>query len=249
MTEEFMSQKKFKDIQDPEELLVEVVKILHKLKIPYVITGGFAVAIWGKPRFTADIDVVVELLPKNIETLSQELCALDEYSYLVVSEFLNSDTTRKGSGKHSFPVGVTGANKVSDARGRKPYGEHGSRALASDNVHVDMIKRSLSTGKEFNFIHVSLGMKVDFWIVDSEFDKKRISRAVRKKIKNQNVSFISPEDLVLSKLLWYKKSNLERELRDIQSVLKHTKVDLKYIQKKSTEQSTVDIFQNLHKKL
>lgn len=191
-----MSQKQFKKIDDPEELLVEIAKILHKLRIPYVITGGFAVAIWGKPRFTADIDVVVELLPKNIEKLSQELCALDKYSYL--------DTC--------------------------------------------MIKRSLSTGKEFNFIHVSLGMKVDFWIIDSEFDKKKIDRAIRKKIKNQYIKFISPEDLILSKLLWYKKSKLERELRDIKSVLRFSKVDRRYIRKKVLEHSTLSIFQKLIKK-
>ncbi|MDA2921986.1 ATP cone domain-containing protein [Patescibacteria group bacterium AH-259-L07] len=53
---------------------------------------------------------------------------------VLVSEFQNSDTKGKGSGKRSFPVGVTGANEVSDARGRKPYGEHGSRTSASDHV-------------------------------------------------------------------------------------------------------------------
>ncbi|MDA2921851.1 hypothetical protein MYX07_01145 [Patescibacteria group bacterium AH-259-L07] len=52
----------------------------------------------------------------------------------VVSEFQISDTTGRGAGKRSFPDGVTGANKVSDARGRKPYGEDSSRALASDYV-------------------------------------------------------------------------------------------------------------------
>ncbi|MDA2921884.1 UDP-N-acetylmuramate--L-alanine ligase [Patescibacteria group bacterium AH-259-L07] len=77
------------------------------------------------------------------------------WNNVIVSEFRNSDTTGRGSGKRSFPacvaeatsarrrpVGVTGANPspstlgegMSHARGRKPYGEHSSRALASDYV-------------------------------------------------------------------------------------------------------------------
>ncbi|MDA2922883.1 cysteine desulfurase [Patescibacteria group bacterium AH-259-L07] len=75
---------------------------------------------------------------------------------ILVSESKNSDTIGRGSGKHSFPVGVTGANEaphpanwvrdeVSDTRGRKSYGEHRSRALASDYVlplyfHTDAVQ-------------------------------------------------------------------------------------------------------------
>ncbi|MDA2936047.1 UDP-N-acetylmuramate--L-alanine ligase [Patescibacteria group bacterium AH-259-L05] len=55
--------------------------------------------------------------------------------HIFVSEFKDSDTRGRGSGKRSFPVGVTGANKMSDARGRKPYGEYSSRVLASNYIH------------------------------------------------------------------------------------------------------------------
>jgi Na+/glutamate symporter len=39
----------------PEKLLLKIAKILEDLKIPYAVTGGFAVAVWGKPRFTAEL--------------------------------------------------------------------------------------------------------------------------------------------------------------------------------------------------
>ena len=41
---------------DPRRLLVEVARVLTKLNILYFVTGGMAVFVWGKPRFTADID-------------------------------------------------------------------------------------------------------------------------------------------------------------------------------------------------
>ena len=52
-----------------EDLLIKITGILDKLKIPYIITGGMAVSVWGRTRYTADIDIVVELLEKNIESV------------------------------------------------------------------------------------------------------------------------------------------------------------------------------------
>lgn len=66
----------------PTELLYKITETLHGLKIPYAITGGFAVAVWGKPRFTADIDIIVELIPKNIPPLFKALQAFDKDIYV-----------------------------------------------------------------------------------------------------------------------------------------------------------------------
>jgi Na+/glutamate symporter len=45
------------ELNDPSDLLVKAVQILDQLQIPYAVTGGFAVLVWGRPRFTADIDM------------------------------------------------------------------------------------------------------------------------------------------------------------------------------------------------
>lgn len=47
-----------KEETDPRKLLIKIAKILKELKIPYLVTGGVAVLIWGRPRFTADIDIL-----------------------------------------------------------------------------------------------------------------------------------------------------------------------------------------------
>lgn len=61
------------DQSDPRKLLADVAKILNKLKIPYIVTGGIAVFVWGRPRFTADIDIVIELKTKDIDLLAENL--------------------------------------------------------------------------------------------------------------------------------------------------------------------------------
>jgi len=170
----------------PEDLLCEIAKILENLKIPYVISGGFAVAVWGKPRFTADIDIAVWLEKSSVRPLWKRLSFLDRNVY----------------------------------------------------VNKESMEEAVIFKKEFNFIHSNTGVKVDFFILqDNEFDKLKIKRSVLKKIKGQKISFISPENLVLTKLIWYKKSLSSKQLEDIKSILKISKVDKEYLKKWSKKLS------------
>jgi hypothetical protein len=185
----------------PKQLLCKIAKILQDLKIPYAITGGFAVAVWGKPRFTADIDIIVKLVSKNIFPLNKALLAIDKNVY----------------------------------------------------VSEDAMKKALERKGEFNLIHPQTGLKVDFWISGSKADiygKLKLKRAVVKKIDKQEISFISPEDLILSKLSWYKESGSSRHLEDAKTILDNPilKLDLSYIKKWAKKQSTIKILEKILRK-
>lgn len=57
-----------------QKFVVQISQILEKLKINYAITGGMAVAMWGRPRYTADLDIIVEIenadkISKLVETM------------------------------------------------------------------------------------------------------------------------------------------------------------------------------------
>lgn len=179
-----------------EDLLIKIAGILDKLKIPYIITGGMAVSVWGRTRYTADIDIVVELLEKNINLLAKELLNVDKDVY----------------------------------------------------VSEEAMREALEIKGEFNFIHPQSQLKVDFWVVKDNFNKLEIKRAIVKKIGGKKVNFVSPEDLILSKLLWYQLSESTRQLEDIDSVFKISKVDMTYIRKTAGKQGTLEILENLLKK-
>lgn len=175
------------------QFLLRIAEILSKLKIPYIITGGMAVSVWGRPRFTADVDIVVELLSKNASLLAKELLLIDKDVY----------------------------------------------------VDEESIVSALKNKGEFNFIHPQSGLKADFWIVKDEFNKQEIKRAVVKEIDGHEVNFVSPEDLILSKLLWYKLSNSTRQLEDIQSVLKISEIDMDYVREWAKRQETIGDLEKL----
>ncbi len=181
----------------PEELLAKISKILEDLKIPYAITGGFAVSVWGKQRSTLDIDIVVEMQEKNIKPLVKKIVDMDK-------------------------------NVMADE---------------------DMIKDALLHKSEFNFIHPDSGMKVDFFILaDSHYNKLKIKRAILQDVFGVTKAyFVSPEDLILGKLLWSKESESWKQREDVRTILERQKgkLDFKYLNCWAEKQGTIDILNNL----
>lgn len=90
---------------DPRHLLVTIAKILKKLKIPYIITGGIAVLVWGRPRFTADIDIVIELPEEKVKGIKEALLALGKAGYI---DEISVKLAISREGEFNFIDGVTG---------------------------------------------------------------------------------------------------------------------------------------------
>lgn len=183
---------------DPKTLLVEVAPILNELGIQYFITGGFAVAVWGRPRATWDIDIVVKLIEPQINSLASALRKISELGY----------------------------------------------------IDENTAKEAVKNNGEFNFIDPVSGVKVDFWVAKnderttSEFENRKLET-----VQNQEVYFISPEDLIISKLNWHKEGGSSLQLEDVKSILKTSgkKLDMTYIKQWAAKFSVSDILEILLK--
>lgn len=183
----------------PEEVLAKIAEILKNLKIPYAITGGFAVSVWGKPRYTADIDIVVELVEKNIKSLAKKVLAIDKNFY----------------------------------------------------VDEDMVREAIIQKSEFNVIDSDSGMKIDFFVMDNTpYNKLKIKRAILRDMYGAKAFFVSPEDLILGKLIWSKESYSQKQWDDIKTVLRNPKIklDFKYLKAWAKKHGTIDILKDLIKK-
>jgi hypothetical protein len=55
------------------------VKVLERLGVPYLVTGSLATVFYGEPRFTNDIDIVVELPFARVDELCAAFPAPDFY--------------------------------------------------------------------------------------------------------------------------------------------------------------------------
>lgn len=176
-----------------EKTLKKIAKILKILKIPYLVTGGVAVVAWGRPRYTADIDVIVEL---GEDKVGQLVSILEKEGY----------------------------------------------------IDEGAVNEALRNRGEFNFIDQEAGIKVDFWILkQDDFDQSRLKRRVAKKVLNQRIYFISPEDLILMKLLWHQQSQSTRQLEDIQSIMAilKDKLDFAYLKKWAKKLNTLGVLEEM----
>jgi len=168
-------------MEKQEEIIKKVAEILNDLKIQYFITGGLAVVVWGRPRFTADVDVVIEIESAKTKELVSELSRINGYVYIDEKTALNA----------------------------------------------------LKTSGEFNFIDPVSGFKFDFFVAENDFfSKSQMSRKIQKKFLGSKIYFTSPEDFIVSKLVWFEKTGSDRHLEDIESVIKiQKKLNWKYIKK------------------
>lgn len=176
---------------DPRLILIQVAKILDDLKVPYIVTGGIAVLIWGRPRFTADIDIVIEMKESKVDTLEKALLSLGEYGY----------------------------------------------------ISREAIMEALKNKGEFNFIDGYTGLKVDFWVAkEGELSTLEFKRKKVKSLLGKKINFISPEDLILRKLLWYKESQSSRHLEDAQSIsrISNEILDKKYLKKMAIKSDIIE---------
>jgi hypothetical protein len=63
----------------PSELLRFVVSILERLEIPYFVTGSTVTIFYGEPRFTNDIDIVVDLPNHKVDEFCRQFPEGDFY--------------------------------------------------------------------------------------------------------------------------------------------------------------------------
>jgi hypothetical protein len=62
-----------------ESLIALFVRPLNQLGIPYMVTGGVASVVYGEPRFTRDIDVVIELRSRDARRFADAWPAAEFY--------------------------------------------------------------------------------------------------------------------------------------------------------------------------
>lgn len=98
-------------------------------------------------------------------------------------------------------------------------------------IDLEMVASEVEKRGMFNMIHREYVLKVDFIIrKDSAFQESAFRRRKKVVIEGCPVWFISPEDLILAKLLWAKDSLSELQMVDVRHLLSSVKdLDQKYL--------------------
>ncbi len=99
-------------------------------------------------------------------------------------------------------------------------------------VSKEGIEDALKHRTMFNLIHLESQVKIDFWIPkQNEYDQEQFKRRQEISISGIKTFVISPEDLILTKLDWHKKTELEKHFTDALGVMRiqDKQLDFDYI--------------------
>src|SRR5436305_38852 len=165
-----------------------------------MLVGSYASGVYGEPRLTLDIDLVINPTVDQVV----ELC-------------------------ECFP----------------PDDFYCSREAA--------IAALQQTNSQFNVIHPASGNKIDFIIARRDaWGREQFDRRQKRLLLPQMQGYAArPEDVIISKLLYYQEGGSEKHLRDIAGILKVSgdEVDRAYVEKWAAQLDVMEIWEAILKRL
>lgn len=101
------------------------------------------------------------------------------------------------------------------------------------NINEKSIEAAIINKGQFNVIDINQGDKIDFWILaDHEYDKSRFSRRQKVKFLDFKIYVSAPEDTIIQKLYWSKKSGgSKKQFDDALNVyeVQYNNLDVEYM--------------------
>ena len=132
-----------------------------------MLSGSVALNAYSIPRYTRDIDIVIELQVENFPEFAELFAERECY------------------------------------------------------FHYESAKEEVSRKGMFNVIDWKSGMKIDFIVrKNDDFQRTEFSRRQQKRILPDVICWvISPEDLIVAKLLWIQQLFSQQQIDDIKNVI------------------------------
>ncbi len=116
-------------------------------------------------------------------------------------------------------------------------------------IDKDSVRQAVHTHGMFNIIHNDWVLKADFIIrKNEEYRRKEFARRRNMDVEEMAVSVVTAEDLILSKLIWGKRSQSDLQLNDVRQIISTvTKLDWKYLQDWAVDLGVDDLLRKVSK--
>jgi hypothetical protein len=116
-----------------------------------------------------------------------------------------------------------------------------------------MIEEAVRKSDQFNVIHLKTGFKVDLWPrKDTEYDRTSFYRHLTGTIFDRDMQILSPEDVILSKLRWYRAAPVQdRQLQDAVDVYAAQAgfLDDQYLDRWAAELGIADLLREIRERV
>jgi hypothetical protein len=176
------------------------------------------------------------------DALFQVLDALEtlQIPYMVVGSFASTFWGRpRTTHDADLVVEITGEKAAELAR------------LLAPNFYAPafVIEDAIRKRNQFNLIHLDYAFKVDLWVLkDSPYDAVCFQRRLLGVMFGREVWVSSPEDVILSKLLWYRAAPvLDRQFQDVLEVyeIQEPYLEHNYLEQWARELGIADLLERV----
>lgn len=120
-------------------------------------------------------------------------------------------------------------------------------------VSREAAREAVRIRRQFNVIHPASGFKIDFMMARSDpWGKSQLARRQRIQIMPGVPGYVAaPEDIIMSKMLYYKEGGSEKHLRDIAGIMKESpgQVDRSYVEHWAQELGLMEIWIRIQQRL
>jgi len=122
-------------------------------------------------------------------------------------------------------------------------------ALSSEYyLDAQTLAEARQAGGQFNAVHKSSGLKLDFYLLtDEEYARTAFQGKRQERVGDDLVSVIAPEDLILSKLRWSRQGGSLRQVEDARRVfeLQKERLDRAYLKRWAGELGIQDLLEQI----
>jgi len=120
-------------------------------------------------------------------------------------------------------------------------------------VSLEAARKALDMRRQFNVLHPTSGQKIDFMFAeDDEWGRTQVRRRRKRRLLPDREAYVgAPEDIIISKMRYYRQSEQEKHLRDIAGMMKISgdTLDRAYIARWAEEFYLTDIWHTILKRL
>ncbi len=136
----------------------EFIGLLCRHRVRFLIVGGHAMAVHGRPRFTDDLDVFIERMPANVKRLA---AALEDFGFhelaAAADRFLEHDTM---ASLGTAPLRIDITNNIAGvtfqaAWKRRVRARFGGRAVGFIG-RQDLLRNKRAAGRTKDLLDIAL---------------------------------------------------------------------------------------------
>ena len=114
-------------------------------------------------------------------------------------------------------------------------------------LSCDAVRRAIEERSLFNLIHFEEALKVDLIVrKETPYHRGEFERRRTVEVEGLSLRIVSPEDLLLSKLVWYSDGESDQQLRDLKNIVDSVEsFDMEYLRHWAADLGVAELLEGL----